>query len=154
MKRALMKKVKKEHGQSLVELSLGLILLLLLVSGVAEFGMAFFQFIQLRDASQEGAVYASTNPADKPGIIARVQGSSNTPINLTTLTPTITYYDTTGTITTDNTKKCEGGGVKVELAYDHQIFMPFIPAVLGKSTIALKASVTDTILTPVCPAPP
>jgi Flp pilus assembly protein TadG len=144
---------KNERGQSLVELAVSLVLLLLLLSGAVEFGMAFFQFIQLRDAAQEGALYGSINPNQDANIIARVQGASNSPIDLTTITPTITYFDTTGTVTTDNTKKCEGGGVKVELAYDHKIFMPFMSAVVGP-TIPLKASVTDTILTPVCPAPP
>ena len=142
MKRATMKKIKNERGQSLVELAVSLVLLLLLLSGAVEFGMAFFQFVQLRDATQEGALYGSMNPTDTAGITARVQGASNSPINLTTLTPVITY--------TDSTKKCEGYGIKVELTYNHVIFMPFISAVVGP-TIPIKASVTDTILSPVCP---
>ena len=153
---------KNERGQSLVELAVSLVLLLLLLSGAVEFGMAFFQFIQLRDAAQEGALYGSINPNQDANIYARVKGASNSPIDLSTLAEScpgtggricITYYDTTGTATNDNTKKCEGGGVKVELTYDHKIFMPFMSAVVGP-TIPLKASVTDTILTPVCPAPP
>ena len=136
-----MKNVKTERGQSLVELSVSLVLLLLLLAGPVEFGMAFFQFVQLRDAAQEGALYGSMNPDDTTNIIARVQGASNSPINLTTITPDITY---TGA-------HCEGEGIKVELTYNHKIFMPFIPQVLGRTTIPLKASVTDTILTPVCP---
>ncbi len=86
-----MKKIKNERGQSLVELAVSLVLLLLLLSGAVEFGMAYFQFIQLRDAVQEGALYGSMNPAQTSNIIARVQGASNTPIDLATLTPDITY---------------------------------------------------------------
>jgi Flp pilus assembly protein TadG len=150
-----MKKNKHERGQSLVEMAVSLVLLLLLLSGTVEFGMAFFQFIQLRDAAQEGALYGSINPADTTNITARTQGASNSPINLTTITPDISYFDTTGTATTDNTKKCEGGGIKVTLVYNHKIFMPFMSAALGgRQTIPLTASVTDTILTPVCPGPP
>jgi len=134
--------MKNERGQSLVELSVSLVLLLLLLAGAVEFGMAFFQFVQLRDAAQEGALYGSMNPTDTSGITARVQGASNSPINLTTITPSITY--------TDSTKKCEGYGIKVELTYSHHIFMPFIPQVIGMTDIPLKASVTDTILSPVC----
>jgi Flp pilus assembly protein TadG len=142
MKRATMKNIKNERGQSLVELAVSLVLLLLLLSGAVEFGMAFFQFVQLRDAVQEGALFGSMNPLDTAGIEDRVQDASNSPINLATLTPVITY--------TDNAHKCEGYGIKVELTYDHVIFMPFISAVVGP-TIPLKASVTDTILSPVCP---
>jgi hypothetical protein len=107
-----------------------------------EFGIAFFQFVQLRDAVQEGALYGSMNPTDTAGIIARVQGASNSPIKLSTLTPVITY--------SDNAKKCEGYGLTVRLTYNHKVFMPFVTSVIGP-TIPLNASVTDTILSPVCP---
>ena len=136
-----MKNIKTERGQSLVELSVSLVLLLMLLAGAVEFGMAFFQFVQLRDAAQEGALYGSMNPDDTANITARVQGASNSPINLTTITPVITY---TGA-------HCEGEGIKVELTYRHNIFMPFIPQAIGRNYIDLKASVTDTILSPVCP---
>jgi Flp pilus assembly protein TadG len=142
MKRATMKKIKNERGQSLVELSISLVLLLLLLSGAVEFGMAFFQFVQLRDAVQEGALYGSMNPIDTAGITARVQDASDSPVDLTTLTPVISY--------SDPTKKCEGNGITVRLTYNHPVFMPFMSAIVG-STIPLNASVTDTILSPVCP---
>ncbi len=58
-----MKKQKSERGQSLVELSISLVVLLYLLSGAVEFGLAFFQFVQLRDAAQEGALFGSMNPA-------------------------------------------------------------------------------------------
>lgn len=135
-----MKKLKNERGQSLVELAISLVLLLLLLSGAVEFGMAFFQFVQLRDAVQEGALYGSMNPTDSAGIIARVQGASDSPVDLTTLTPTITIV---------GSGACEGNGITVRLTYNHPVFMPFMSAAVG-STIPLNASVTDTILSPVC----
>lgn len=140
-----MKKINKnnEQGQSLVEMAVSLVLLLLLLSGAVEFGMAFFQYIQLRDAAQEGAFYGSIDPTNNAAIISRTQGASNTPIDLTTISPTITIIGAA----------CEstGNAIKVELTYDHKIFMPFMSGVLGRTTIPLKASVTDTILSPGCP---
>jgi Flp pilus assembly protein TadG len=127
-------------GQSLVELGISMTILLYLLSGAVEFGLAFFQFVQLRDAAQEGALHGSLNPADTAGITARVQGQSDTPIDLTTISPAITYSG----------PQCEGNGITVTLTYDHTIFMPFIPALIGSSTIPLTATVTDTILTPIC----
>jgi Flp pilus assembly protein TadG len=44
-------------GQSLVELAISLVILLFLLAGIVEFGLAFFQFVQLRDAAQEGALF-------------------------------------------------------------------------------------------------
>ena len=63
-----MKKHKSERGQSLVELSISLLVLLYLLSGAVEFGLAFFQFVQLRDAAQEGALYASMSPGPGPSV--------------------------------------------------------------------------------------
>lgn len=134
-------KSKTERGQSLVELSISLVLLLLLLSGAVEFGMAFFQFVQLRDAAQEGALYGSMNPLDTTGIEARVEGASNSPIDLTTATIAITYEDPSN--------QCEGYGITVEVSFDHQVFMPFLSNIVG-SEIPLVARVTDTILSPVC----
>ena len=45
----------QERGQSLVELAISILFLLLLLAGAAEFGVLFFQFVQLRDAAQKGA---------------------------------------------------------------------------------------------------
>jgi Flp pilus assembly protein TadG len=135
------KSKRSERGQSLVELAISLLILLYLLSGAVEFGIAFFQFVQLRDAAQEGALYGSMNPTDTAGITARIRGSSNSPIDLSTITPEITYSGA----------PCEGNGITVKLTFNHQIFMPFIPQLIGSSQIPLTATVTDTILSPVCP---
>lgn len=49
----------KEQGQSLIELSLSLVMLLILLAGLVDLGRGFFTYITLRDAAQEGASYAS-----------------------------------------------------------------------------------------------
>ena len=146
-----MKTIKNERGQSLVELAVSLVLLLLLLSGAVEFGMAFFQFVQLRDAAQEGALYGSMNPSDTTNITARIQGASNSPIDLASgaVTIKISIDGIDSTAGNYGTVDCEGHGLKVELTYRHNIFMPFIPQAIGRNYIDLKASVTDTILSPV-----
>ncbi len=153
MKRISVYKIKSERGQSLVEMAVSLVLLLLLLSGAVEFGMAFFQFIQLRDAAQEGALYGSIKPSDTTNISARTKGASNSPINLSGSDVIITISidgvpstNASGYAALD----CEGHGLEVKIEYTHKIFMPFIPAVLGRNTIPLTAKVTDTILTPIC----
>lgn len=147
-----MKKNKTERGQSLVELSVSLVLLLLLLVGLVEFGIAFFQFVQLRDAAQEGALYGSMNPTDTAGITARVQGASNSPVDLSTFTQQCSSGNRICITYEDASKKCEGYGITVRVSYDHQIFMPLLPQILGgQTTLPLNATVTDTILSPVCP---
>ncbi len=78
---------KSERGQSLVEMAISITVLVFLLSGAVEFGMMFFQYIQLRDAAQEGALYGSLNPADAAEIKARVRGASTSPIDFSQTSP-------------------------------------------------------------------
>jgi hypothetical protein len=145
---------RSAKGQSLVELAVSLVILLYLLSGAVEFGIIFFQFVQLRDAAQEGALYGSINPPTSAGdtakinaIVTRAKSASSSPIDL------INDPNVTVSVTVPDGKYCESGSLQVQVGYPHQIFMPFLPQLIGRSTIPLNAQVTDTILTPVCPGP-
>jgi len=144
----MMKIKNTERGQSLVELAISITILIYLLSGAIEFGIAFFQFVQLRDAAQEGALYGSINPTDMAGMITRAQNASDSPIDLTDTSRVTVLPEIIG-------DDCEGIGnaVRVTVSFDHQIFMPFIPTFIGDTEIPLTASVTDTILSPPCTGP-
>jgi len=170
-----MKIIKKERGQSLVELSISILVLLLILVGAVEFGMAFFQFVQLRDAAQEGALYGSLYPfydangngkwdtgensANVADIRARVRNSSNSPIKLgdSSVVPDANIIVTLTSSNSDPKRVCEGidtngnsNGIKVRIEFQHDVFMPFMKAIIGDK-IKLNAEVTDTILSPRCP---
>ena len=146
-----MKRKISERGQSLVEFGISLVVILLLLAGAVEFGIALFQFIQLRDAAQEGALYGSICPI-AANIEARVRSASSAPIDLTVSTGAdavnVVVQGTEGA--TDTTKQLSlvqaGDGVKVTVTYTHQIFMPFAPLFAGGNTIPITASVTNTVL--------
>lgn len=144
-----MKHLQNERGQSLVELAISILILVYLLAGAVEFGLAFFQYVQLRDAAQEGALYGSMNPPVDPATLAAIQtrarAASDRPIDLIA-DPSVTV----DVVVTDG-QYCEGGSLQVTVSYDHQIFMPFIPEFIGGDIIPLDATVTDTILSPVCP---
>jgi hypothetical protein len=149
-----MNRRKTERGQSLVELAVSLLVLLYLLSGAVEFGLAFFQFVQLRDAAQEGALFGSMDPLAP--IESRVRGASSSPINLADpvqVQVTITAKDKDSNNPKPISAACEGDGLEVKVSYNHVIFMPFIPQLIGKNTIPLDAVVTDTILSPPQTAP-
>jgi hypothetical protein len=133
------------RGQSLVELGLTLVLILTLLAGAVDLGSAFFDYIALRDAAQEGALYGSIHPTDTPGIIARIRKSSTAPVNFDN-DPNVNIPQPiiTGAA-------CAGGAIKVTVSYIYHLTMPFIGGILGTQTITLSADVTDTILTPKCP---
>ncbi len=162
----------RERGQSLVELAISLTVILLLLSGAVDFGMALFSFVQLRDAAQEGALYGSLNPCldqnannqcdvgeplNTAAIQARVKATSTSPMiqNLP-----LSAIDVQLTPDPANTLPCEGStttasgpepnAITVTITYQYHIIMPFIGAIIGGQTIPLHAQVTDTILTPAC----
>jgi Flp pilus assembly protein TadG len=132
---------KSEKGQSLVEMAMSLVILMLLVGGVVDMGRAFFTFMALRDSVQEGALYGSINPTLTQEIKNHVLDSSN-------MTPDLIASDDI-TITVIG-KACTGNGIRVTATYpDFPITMPFMGAILGQ-TIPISATVVDTILSPAC----
>lgn len=133
----------RERGQSLVELGVSFVILMYLLSGVVEFGIAFFQYVQLRDAAQEGALYGSMYPYDTELIEDRIRLSSQSPLDLTTSDVDVFVSYPDGSL-------CEGNGITVNVVYHHKIFMPFIPQLLGQESILLRGEVTDTILDQTC----
>lgn len=158
-KRNLFQKSKHQRGQSLVELAISLTVILMLLSGAVDFGMAFFSYTAMRDAAQEGALYGSFQPLvtdsqgntyfNAQGITSRIQQASNFhylgPVTIT-VTPTngINYA-------------CQGigpngttNGIQVMIHYNYPLVMPFLGAFIGSQTIPLTATVTDTILSPQC----
>jgi Flp pilus assembly protein TadG len=162
-----MKPIKHERGQSLVEMAISITFILFLLAGAVEFGIAFFQFVQLRDAAQEGALYGSITPyidsnnnkaydngepVNQAGVTTRVRAASNSPIDLTDTT----QVTVTVSVTPSGGKPCEGmtggepHGIRVQVSFNHTVFMPFMSGFIG-NTIPLNAEVTDTILSPKCP---
>lgn len=138
-----MKHIKSERGQSLVELAISIVILIYLLAGAVEFGLVFFQYVQLRDAAQEGALYGSMHPTDTAGIETRAKNASSSPIDLVADPLVDVNVVVTG-------PSCEGSALEVTVSYDHQVFMPFMSQFIGE-IVNLDAVVTDTILTPICP---
>ena len=151
MKKKLLQNKRPERGQSLGELAISLTFIFLLLSGAVTFGMAYFSFLSLNDAAQEGALYGSLKPNDLAGIINRVQATSTSPVDLSQIP------DTQIVVTYNNGKDCQGSvgtttnTITVTVTYTYKIFMPFISAAIGGNTIPLKGTATDSILTPACP---
>lgn len=123
-----------EKGQALVELAITFVILMFMLGGAVEFGLAFFQYVQLRDAAQEGALFGSFCP-DENQIAMRARGASNSPLDLHSVNVQVLIEN----------DGFEGGGIKVTMVYPHKVFMPFVDRFLGEY-INLNAHVTDTIL--------
>lgn len=60
----MIKKMRNEEGQSMVEFALVLPILLVLVCGIIDFGWLFYNQLSLQDACREGARTACVNSTD------------------------------------------------------------------------------------------
>lgn len=135
-----------EKGQSLTEFAVSVVILLVLLAGTVDAGRAFFTFMSLRDAVQEGALWGSYNPAQTALIRDRVRRASN-------LVQAI-EDDPDASLTIDVDiigTACTGHGIRVQATYENfPITMPFLGVILGSQEVPISASVTDTILVPPC----
>lgn len=131
--------IRKERGQSLTEFAVGVTFILVLLASGMDFGRAYYTYLSVRDAAQEGASYASIAPSDVSGIRARVRETSTDPIDLSTLTDSEINVAVTGAA-------CAGNLVTITLDYDFELVAPF----LAGTTLPLQAEANDQILQPPC----
>ena len=68
-----LKAVRKEKGQSLIELSAAVVVLLWLLAGIVDVGRAIFTQFSMQDAAEEGIIYGTSNPTHCDQIRERVQ---------------------------------------------------------------------------------
>ncbi len=133
---------KYEAGQSMVELALTITFLMMLLAGTIDFGRAFFTWLAMRDAAQEGASYGSYEPGDTAGIQARVLDNLTKGLNIPAASLSVSV-STTG---------CPGHKIQVDVDYPtFPITMPFLGTVLGSQFIPIHATINDTIIIPPCP---
>ena len=143
-----------ERGQSMVEFALVITILMILLAGVIDMGRAFFTYMAMRDAAQEGAAYGSLNPTNIGGIQERVWD------NLDQVVPKPDESEST----IDNTREhirvtvnygygaiCLGNTLQVDVYYDQfPLAMPFLGWILNSQTLPIHATINDSILKPTC----
>lgn len=152
------KRSKTESGQSLVELAISFPVILLLLLGTIDFGMALYSYLVIRDAAQEGALYGSFNPSNNVEIESRARNIAPNdsdalyfyPVKLNSKDIFHVQISTSG-------ENCQGitkgtiNSITVTTSYDYPMLMPFAAQVIGSKTIHLTAKATNVILQPSCP---
>ncbi len=128
------------RGQSLVELALTLTALMILLAGVIDFGVAFFSFIALRDAAEEGAIYGVMCPADKTKIEQRIRQSSSSPVDLADASRVAV------TVVTSSANPKPGDVIQITVIYRYDTIVPFVAG----ASIPLRAQVTAVVLKAGC----
>jgi Flp pilus assembly protein TadG len=137
---------RSERGQSLTELAISFVVLVLLLAVVVDGGRLFFSYIAIREAAEEGAVYGSLNPTDNAGIIQRVRTNSSQPVDLSDTTAVNVVPAVIGTACADGINQ-----MQVTVTYTFDLTMPFLSAIIGTNQFPLALDSTSTILLPECP---
>ncbi len=119
---------RREAGQDLIEFAMVLPLLLLLLLGIMEFGLAVFSYVSVANAAREGARYGIIHPGDTAGIeaatLAKVSDLIQDSMQITVSRPD------------DQT-------VQVDVVYDYSLITgPIVEAVGGEGVIPLHTVAT------------
>lgn len=127
------KTLRDEKGQSLVEFSILLPLLLLLLMGILEFGLILNSYLTINNSAREGArlgVVAGSNIEIKQLInnISTNLSTENLIVNITPL---------------DGSRK-SGDTLTVEVIYNYQVIIPIISNILN-NVVVLKAQTSMRI---------
>lgn len=131
-----------QRGQSLVEVALLMVVLLLIMAGVLDFGRMYFAYLALQNAAGEGAAYGAINPgwidnsdnADPNNITYRVQNES-----------TGNLIDWSDTIVVVDVPNNQGGEpITVTVSYVFEIITPVMQTFTGE-TVTLRATDTQLI---------
>ncbi|GIW04751.1 MAG: hypothetical protein KatS3mg059_1371 [Thermomicrobiales bacterium] len=125
-----------QHGQSLVELAFAVPLLMLILLGTIDLGRMYFDYIQLRSAVIDGALYAARNPGNDAGAIDEAR-STGVPAG------TSFSVSRSGSCTTSG----DSGTVTVSATSTFRPLITSFFAQFGLDTWTLRASSTQRCLT-------
>ena len=122
--------MRRERGTSVVEMAIVTPFLLLVVLGLVDLGRALYTNINIQEAAQEGAIWASFEPFDPAQTVARVTDAIDNPSlngsNIGIACP-------------------NPGEVTVTVTYDYPMITPLLSQWMGGS-ITLQQTVTGQIV--------
>ena len=142
--------LKSERGQSFMELAISLVFLLVLLSAIIDLGWAFYTMTALRDTAQEAASYGIMCP-DENLIIERLRRSATAPLRMEDIDAGSITVEPIPIGSAAAWKK--GSIIKITVSINHTIMVPFLGAVIGRTTYPLTVDVSDTVMVDKCPTP-
>jgi Flp pilus assembly protein TadG len=126
----------QRKGQSLVEVALVLPVLLMLMLGLLDLGRAYYAMVSLRDAADEGAMYASIDPENVEEIRRRTVGA----------TPQLVVIDTADVAVEQPPLIESGQGITVTAEADLALFTPFVNGLVSGGSLTLRGAASHPII--------
>lgn len=142
----------QEKGQSLVELALMLVFIIVLLAGVVDLGRMMYQYLTMRDAAQEGAGYAAVFPSYCSDITNRVR--NNLPDNSYGVIVLVDGISCESAWAVDKTLAlpthgCEGKEIIVTITHNFDVTMPLLSVFTGP-IVDMNVEINDRIVRPSC----
>lgn len=135
---------KIERGQSLVEMAIGFVLLLIVLSGLVDLGRAYFVYIGLEDAAGEGALYLALNP-DCPELSASCPDPNNATYRaLHAGGENLNWEDAHVDYSVPFTDV--GAPVSMTISYKMKLISPFVPRFTGVNPITMTVQAEQVII--------
>jgi Flp pilus assembly protein TadG len=113
------KKIKRNKGQSIVETAFILPIVVLILTGIVDFGLLFGNYFLVTGAAREAARLAVVGAKDTE-IITAVQN----------ITSTLDYTKLTIVIKPSEAVRKSGDEVTIEIGYDNELFTPVISSII------------------------
>jgi hypothetical protein len=126
---------RRDSGQGLVEFSLTIVIFLVLVMGVVDFGMAIYKFNGVSQAAREIARVTSVHPCPTPDALTCSPGGSSETQDVVDIQkglipglgdPTITCIDEAGGPVSPNPCDFSKHSVQVEVTADYRPVTPLL----------------------------
>lgn len=127
---------KRKRGQSLVEVAFLLPILLLLLSGLIDFGRVYYAMVALNDSAEEGATYAALWPADYDEIQRRTAGSSSGIVTFPPEAVSVTYPPNVRV----------GEPITVTVDYEIPLFTPFANTIFPDGVLKVQGVATHPLM--------
>ena len=160
-KRLDQKRKKTESGQSLVELAVSVIVLLIILAGVVDLGRVAFYYIAIRDAAQEAASYAAVFPNNNEQIFARaLDGIAGSGVDPSRIEIELIFKKGTGSYACQLSEACASNddttgsnevsaGDVIEITVTDPAFpitMPLLGTFIGGQSIHLSSTIQDVVV--------
>jgi Flp pilus assembly protein TadG len=140
---------KAERGQSLVEMTVGLVILLIIVMGILDLGRIYFTYITLQDAAAEAALYLAVDPCCKTADNCTSPNNAEYRAVYSAdpgFAAAISSLGDDGFSAQVDNPMAVGTGISVSVSYPYQPLTPLISAIAP--TIRLMATASNSVAVP------
>ncbi len=151
---------RSERGQGLVEFALMLMFLTVLLMGVLDLGRAYFSYLALKDAAQEGAYFGSAFPqcqtpgdnqspnygCSNPNNIPYRVGHSAPQGSLVNFDDPTAYHVAVDPPCPPTCGMQAGQLITVTVSYQYKMLTPFVGAIASGQTLTLTARSSAVIV--------